>query len=469
MNAAKFDYDTVVIGGGFAGVSACRDLADQGYSVLLLEARHRLGGRTWSEQRTVGDFEGVIELGGQWVWPDRQVNMMAEIERYGLNLTHSAMPERYPTFLAGKYNEGPLPVPVEDVYDFEKAAFKFLTDAHRIQRGVPLDRQNLDDLDIPFSEYLDNLGVSDATRGFFTFFGTVFQGRNPEDISALLPLAFIAQMDHSLIGAWGILDAYIVEGTSALINAMAEDSGADIRFETPVARVVQDEDGVTVTTQAGDAFTARTVVVATPVACWADIQFEPPLSEVKFIVSSDGGVAKVCKVYAQVKNAPRLPYMIADAPAANGAAIISGAYDLDEDGQLMIGFFIDDPDNVDRFGADFAGIERFVKTMCPEAELVAYECHEWVSDPWAGYGGYPAYKPGRLSKGHSELTRPEGRLFFATADIANTFMVWMEGAVEMGKKAALDSQRRMERDALEIKVHARARASSDAASARNNA
>ena len=68
----KHDFDTIVIGAGFAGVTACRDLAEQGYSVLLLEARDRLGGRVFSERGRIGDWEGVIEHGGQYVWSDAQ-------------------------------------------------------------------------------------------------------------------------------------------------------------------------------------------------------------------------------------------------------------------------------------------------------------------------------------------------------------------------------------------------------------
>ena len=40
------DYDAIVIGGGFAGLTAARDLAEHSHSALLLEARDRLGGRT---------------------------------------------------------------------------------------------------------------------------------------------------------------------------------------------------------------------------------------------------------------------------------------------------------------------------------------------------------------------------------------------------------------------------------------
>ena len=461
MNARP-DFDTIVIGGGFAGVTACRDLAEQGYKVLLLEARDRLGGRVFSQRGRIGDWEGVIEHGGQYVWSDRQVNVMAEIERYGLTVLHSPMPACYPTVDRGVYNPGPLPVPVEEIFDFERAAHQILTDCKRIEMGVPLDRQNLGDLDIPYSEYLDNLKVGPGTRGFFTFLGSFFTGRLPHEVSALPPLQFVAQMDYSLIRAWGVLDEYTEEGISTLVDAMAADSGADIRLSTPVASVVQDEHGVSVTTRAGETFTAGAVVVATPVACWNDIDFVPPLSTGKMATAGNRHNSFSVKVHAQVKNAPHLPFALANAETENGAWCLYTDTDLGENGQLVTGFYTNHPDNQDRFGTDFAGVERFLHAFFPEAELVAFDLHDWSSDEWSGYGDWLALPAGIISKYHSETARPEGRLHFATADIAQTFLVWFEGAIEMGKKAAVDVQRQLTREAIEVKVAARATATSGA-------
>src|ERR671915_1832474 len=72
-------HDVIVVGGGFAGVTAARELAREGLTVLLLEARDRLGGRTWTDT-----WNGTpIERGGGWVhW--HQPHVWTEITRAGL-------------------------------------------------------------------------------------------------------------------------------------------------------------------------------------------------------------------------------------------------------------------------------------------------------------------------------------------------------------------------------------------------
>src|ERR1700752_2693015 len=44
------DYDVIVLGGGFAGITAARDSSKNGYKTVVLEARDRLGGRTWTSE-----------------------------------------------------------------------------------------------------------------------------------------------------------------------------------------------------------------------------------------------------------------------------------------------------------------------------------------------------------------------------------------------------------------------------------
>ena len=55
--------DAVVVGGGLSGLIAARAIKRQGRSVLLLEAKPRIGGRMVNQAVAEG---GVIDLGGQW-------------------------------------------------------------------------------------------------------------------------------------------------------------------------------------------------------------------------------------------------------------------------------------------------------------------------------------------------------------------------------------------------------------------
>ena len=84
-------YDVVVIGGGFAGVTASRELQHAGLRTLVLEARNRLGGRTFTA-RVGGE---LFELGGTWIH-STQPHVFAEASRYGLELveTNGGIPER---------------------------------------------------------------------------------------------------------------------------------------------------------------------------------------------------------------------------------------------------------------------------------------------------------------------------------------------------------------------------------------
>ncbi len=79
------NYDVIIIGGGFCGVTAARECRHAGYRVLLLEARNRLGGRTFT-----ANFNGrPVDMGGTWVhWS--QPHVWSEIRRSGLLLRETS-------------------------------------------------------------------------------------------------------------------------------------------------------------------------------------------------------------------------------------------------------------------------------------------------------------------------------------------------------------------------------------------
>ncbi|MEX2422193.1 MAG: FAD-dependent oxidoreductase, partial [Actinomycetota bacterium] len=83
----RTDADVVVVGAGFAGLAAALALHDAGVSVVVLEARDRVGGRVWSVELENG---AIAELGGEWIMPHDEV--IREISaRLGLALADAGV------------------------------------------------------------------------------------------------------------------------------------------------------------------------------------------------------------------------------------------------------------------------------------------------------------------------------------------------------------------------------------------
>ena len=71
--------DVVIIGAGPSGLTAAYRLQQAGHTVAVLEARERVGGRTWNNH-----IDGAfLEIGGQWISPDQTV-LTELVEELGL-------------------------------------------------------------------------------------------------------------------------------------------------------------------------------------------------------------------------------------------------------------------------------------------------------------------------------------------------------------------------------------------------
>ena len=415
--------DVIVVGGGLAGLTAARELGHRGRRVLLLEARERLGGRTW-----VSSFAGVdVEFGGAFVhWS--QPHLWAEITRYGLGIVE--LPDADRAFL--RRDDG-IEELDEKVYTQLNDAFEllcagteaYLSEPMTIPRGPAAEEADLAstaeriaalDLDPRSRDLLDALcaGLSSAPNdrvGFLT-------------IARSFALAGVAgQMVLATNGRWE-LDG----GTTTLVDAMRRDVRADVRLGTLVEAIAQDGTGVTVRTTDGE-HAASAAIVALPVNALGAVRFDPPLSDRKREAAEEGLVSLGLKVWAKL--APGFPSMFAVAPDRFPLSFVQAIAPTPDGGTVVVGF---GPSAAALSPADPEPVARAIEELLPGARVEEVGGHDWVRDPLAGET-WASYGPGRSLRWLPELERREGRVSFAGGDFARGWGSYMDGAIETGLRA----------------------------------
>jgi pseudooxynicotine oxidase len=411
--------DAIVVGGGFAGATAARELARSGSRVVLLEARDRLGGRTWTSS-----FGGQqVEMGGTWVhW--HQPHVWAELTRYGLELAESPAAPRVRS--AGEEHGA------ADVWAAIAAANERI--CHDASSVLPR----------PHDPLWGDIAAVDALSIADRFAEAALDGAEASWLRSLWETSASAYTDEVGLAAalrWYALAGFsyelmidcvsrykIARGTRALVEAIAGDGGADVRLESPVAAVEQSADRVAVRLRSGETLEAAVTIVALPLNVLGGIEFDPPLSAGKREAAAAGQASHGIKIWVRVRG--ELVYAAIGEP---GTAInyMQPEYRVDGD-TLLVGF---GPDSGLLDAGDEAAVLDAARRMYPGEELVAAHGHDWVADEFAR-GTWSMYRPGQLTRSLRELQKPEGRVLLAGSDVANGWNGFIDGAIESGLRAA---------------------------------
>jgi monoamine oxidase len=421
------DYDAIVLGAGFAGVTAARELRMNGLRVLLLEARPRIGGRTFTSE--VGGHQ--VELGAAFVhWT--QPHVWAEITRYGLEIDEAAItaPPRSAWLTSGERREGSLD-------DFSLLAFRgagaFFFDAMQM-----VERPH-DQLFVPGIAEVDRLSVTDRLDGL----------RLPEDQRDIMD-AILATSCHCSPSEAGLvemlrwytlpgatLQAYVDSvgrywirgGTKTLIEGILADGRPELRLSTPVKAVRQQDDQVVVTTEGGETVSARAVVVTLPLNVLGQIDFSPPLSSGKRAVASEGHAGSGVKLHIQVRG--QLGGFNGLAPWPAPLTSLQTEFS-DPEATVLTAF---GPSGKLLDINDDQAIQEAVRRLLPGAEVQWAVGYDWNADPYSR-GTWCVFRPGQLTRYLRELQRPEGRVFYASGDNANGWRGFIDGAIESGLRAS---------------------------------
>lgn len=418
-------YDVVVVGGGFAGVTAARELAHRGAKVLLLEARNRLGGRTFYSN--FGDKK--VELGGTWIHYS-QPHVWAEVMRYGMEIEESpgvAHPDRVLWLSEGRVLEIPV---MESWALLEDALMRFHEDAGKV-------------FERPFIPYLSAAGEKRDHLSIADRMAEMPMTPAQRDLMN----AMMATNCHGPIetGAytemlrwWSLTDGdaarllyscaryKLKDGTAALIERMAQDGDFETRLSAVVAEVTQSPDGVTLLTEENERINARFVVMTVPVNTTNMIDFNPPLDAGKQAMAKEHHAGKGHKLYLKVKG--RLESLIFFAPQSE-LFTMTFTEQAGEDGGILVAFGVHADGRVDL--NDPKALEPFVRKFLPHLSVEQVLSYDWRLDPYS-QGTWCTYRPKQFSAYLRDLRAREGRVFFASADIASGWRGFIDGAIESG-------------------------------------
>ena len=425
--ATQTDYDVIVIGGGFSGVTAARDCKKNNLRTLLLEAKSRLGGRTFDTQ-----FRGHhIELGGTWVhWT--QPAVWSEIERYGIEVeeTPGATPDRVVVVDGAERSDFASSSRIDEI---AAAMTRYFAESGLVWER-PYDSQyrwkEIGQRDaMSAAARLQQIKLNSMQRGFLVSVLEAMAHCPIEQASYVEMLRWYALSLNSWATAVDALSRYKMrDGTGALARRIAADGGADIRLNAPVSRVEQRDGVVLVTARGEPAISARAVILALPPRVLKNIEFAPALSDTKIAATRSAYPECGIKVYAEVKG--RLGKVEWASPSLPGAGLFFTYAELEQN-TLLVGFL---PRAGDVDGNDEASVQAMLRKFEPGVEVLGCTNYAWGSDPYA-LGTFTGFVPGGMSKYFMELARPEGQIFMAGGDVGdNSWRNFIDGAIARGAR-----------------------------------
>jgi monoamine oxidase len=440
------DVDYCVIGAGFAGLSAALRLKQAGRSVALMEARDRVGGRTFTEVRDDGLW---IDRGGAWVGPG-QDRIYALMDEFGVPSYKQYLDGQAMMVVDGRQYryKGTIPLTMSPWVVANLGAV-FL-ELGQMCKSIPLDApwqaQNAEKWDqTSLAKWLNNNTLSKAA---YELLDTAIAGTYTSAASEVSMLFVLYQMasgggPNFVFGIRdGAQDSRPVGGMGAIYRPMAAEIGDDLHLSQPVRRIEQDADGVTV--RADDmTVRARRAVVAVPLAIAGQIIYEPMLPMDRSFLHQrmpSGAIIKTNIVYDE-------PFWRADglsgqsaAPGSPAPVTIDACGDKDRPGVLCViceGPMARDLGKLDESERRATILGELMKRFGDVAgSPVDYVEQNWSVERYSG-GGMISHAPtGVLTQFGHALREPCGRIHWAGTESSAVMCGWVDGAVRSGERAA---------------------------------
>ena len=427
--AKGLDYDVLVIGGGFAGVTAARDLRKSGRSCAILEVRNRLGGRTYYTSHG----KHKVELGGTWIhW--MQPFVWSEVMRYGLEVqeTPGAAADRVIEIKNGKAFEPSLDTLYGDLFAGGQPlmASAKATWPRPFDHGFSLEAILAADGD-SIDQLLQSAEMSDSQRTLYRRLLGTAASAPLNEISANEALRIFALCANNIETYYDVHARYkLMNGTSALIDKMVEDGQPDIKLNTYVKRIEQQDDRVIVTSVTGEKWSATHLVCTAPLNVLQDIDFSPALHPDMLAASREGHAGRGFKLYAEIRG--RIPNV--QLLGEEGDLIQEAfAYHIGEESSL-IACFGSDSDKAADLNED--SLQTALRRFLPGIEVIGSVSYGWEKDPFAK-GTWCMWRPTWYQRYGAGLREgAQGRVHFASSDYCEGTRGYIDGAIGSGARAA---------------------------------
>jgi monoamine oxidase len=484
--SGSMQADVVVVGAGFAGLSAARRLRAKGLNVVVLEARDRVGGRVLNQDLASNGFPGrVVEMGGQFVGPlpdepatasvptqavyNPQDRILALAKEVGVGTFKTYNAGNYVNYVQGQaipYGSSTRIPPDPSAVNAGFALGLLNQMATQVPTNAPWTAPNAAKLDGETVEsWMRRVLVPEGqdpespTNHLVTLALQAVLSVEPREISMLQLLFYIASagtLDNLVDTADGGQDSRFVGGSQEIAIRVADDLGSSLVLNAPVRRIAQSNGSVTAS---GDGFSvvARQAVVALPPALAGRIVYEPSLASLGAHLRDQmtqrwfmASILKVNVLYPRPfwRDAGLAGQVTSDSGAVR-ATFDNTPYPDDQSSNVqpgaILGFIEADEARLwqtktreERYQRVIADLANYfgAQALQPLGGINGYYEALWNLEPFSGGGpvGHPG--PGALTEYGTALRAPVGLIHWAGTETAMRWNGYMDGAVESGQRAA---------------------------------